>query len=44
MARNDVDHAWLLFGAVLVIFMQAGFTMLEVGSVAAKNTKNVSDA
>ena len=35
----DVDKAWLIFGAVLVIFMQAGFTMLEVGSVAAKNTK-----
>jgi len=37
----DVDKAWLIFGAVLVIFMQAGFTMLEVGSVAAKNTKNI---
>jgi len=38
---EDVDNAWLIFGAVLVIFMQAGFTMLEVGSVAAKNTKNI---
>jgi len=41
MTPGDVDKAWLIFGAVLVIFMQAGFTMLEVGSVAAKNTKNI---
>lgn len=39
--RTDEDNAWLIFGAVLVIFMHAGFTMLEVGSVAAKNTKSI---
>ena len=32
---------WTLFGAVLVFFMQIGFSMLEVGSVQAKSTKNV---
>ena len=65
----DVDIFWLLFGSVLVFFMQtgkqtglhfvisvcyfmslisfyqyiihAGFTMLEVGNVQLKNTKNI---
>ena len=35
------DVFWLLFGAVLVMFMQAGFALLEAGSVRAKNTKNI---
>ena len=39
MAAGDVF--WLLFGAVLVMFMQAGFALLEAGSVRAKNTKNI---
>ena len=38
---GDVDQHWLLFGAVLVIYMHAGFTLLEVGSVQRKNTKNI---
>ncbi|KAJ8610380.1 hypothetical protein CTAYLR_003887 [Chrysophaeum taylorii] len=37
----DADTFWLLFGTVLVFFMQAGFAMLEVGQVAVKNTKNI---
>ena len=37
----DVDQHWLLFGAILVIFMHSGFTLLEVGSVMKKNTKNI---
>jgi len=37
----DVDVFWLLFGSVLVFFMQTGFTMLEVGSVQHKNSKNI---
>ncbi|CAM9881751.1 unnamed protein product [Scytosiphon promiscuus] len=38
---TDMDAFWLMLGAVLVIFMQAGFAMLEVGSVGAKHTKNL---
>eukprot|EP00752_Nemacystus_decipiens_P002347 g2217.t1 len=36
-----LDTAWILLGAVMVFFMQAGFAMLEVGSVSIKNTKNI---
>ncbi|CAM9899140.1 unnamed protein product [Ectocarpus sp. 12 AP-2014] len=36
-----VDTAWVLLGAAMVFFMQAGFAMLEVGSVSIKNTKNI---
>mmetsp|Transcript_4463 Transcript_4463/g.9310 ORF Transcript_4463/g.9310 Transcript_4463/m.9310 type:complete len:457 (-) Transcript_4463:390-1760(-) len=32
---------WLMFGGILVFFMQAGFAMLEVGMVNIKNTKNI---
>lgn len=39
--QSDVDIFWLLFGAILVFFMQTGFAMLEVGSVSIKNTKNI---
>ena len=38
---QDVDTFWLLFGTCMVFFMQAGFAMLEVGSVQVKNTKNI---
>jgi len=47
LSQNDQDISdagdvfWLLFGAVLVMFMQAGFALLEAGSVRAKNTKNI---
>lgn len=37
----DADTFWLLFGTCMVFFMQAGFAMLEVGSVQVKNTKNI---
>ncbi|CAM9777356.1 unnamed protein product [Ectocarpus fasciculatus] len=37
----DMDIFWLMFGAILVFFMQTGFAMLEVGSVSIKNTKNI---
>lgn len=33
--------AWILWGGVLVFFMQAGFALLESGSVRAKNAVNV---
>jgi Amt family ammonium transporter len=38
---NSNTNFWLMFGAVLVFFMQAGFAMLEVGMVNVKNTKNI---
>ncbi|GMI28298.1 hypothetical protein TeGR_g12923 [Tetraparma gracilis] len=34
-------NLWLMFGAILVFFMQTGFAMLEVGMVNVKNTKNI---
>jgi len=37
----SADALWILFSAFLVFFMQAGFGMLEVGAVAAKNSKNI---
>ncbi|QDZ18871.1 ammonium transporter [Chloropicon primus] len=36
-----VDHLWLLICAFLVFLMQAGFAMLEVGTVRQKNAKNL---
>lgn len=41
LSVNDADSMWLLIGAILVFFMQAGFAMLEVGSINIKNTKNI---
>lgn len=37
----SLDTFWLMFGAVLVFFMQTGFAMLEVGAVQMKNAKNI---
>ena len=36
-----VNFVWTLFAAFLVFFMQAGFALLEAGSVRAKSTVNV---
>ena len=38
---SDVNDFWVMFGAILVFFMQCGFAMLEVGSVQKKNQKNI---
>lgn len=38
---DEINAFWLMFGAVLVFFMQTGFAMLEVGSVQSKNTRNI---
>mmetsp|Transcript_10538 Transcript_10538/g.30001 ORF Transcript_10538/g.30001 Transcript_10538/m.30001 type:complete len:438 (-) Transcript_10538:212-1525(-) len=38
---TNADIFWLLFGTILVFFMQAGFALLEAGCVRAKNTKNI---
>lgn len=39
--QDDVNILWLLLGAFLVFLMQAGFSLLEVGSVSVRNTKNI---
>lgn len=36
-----IDTFWLIFAGIFVFFMQAGFGMLEAGSVRAKNTHNI---
>lgn len=38
---NDINTMWLILGGTMVVFMQCGFAMLEVGSVSVKNTKNI---
>ncbi len=37
-----LDIAWILVAAALVMFMQAGFSSLESGSVRTKNSVNVA--
>lgn len=36
-----VDTLWVLIGAALVFFMQAGFAMVEAGFTRAKNSGNI---
>ena len=36
-----IDGVWLFFAAVLVVFMQAGFAMVEAGFTRAKNAGNI---
>jgi len=38
---TDVDSFYLMVVGAFVFFMQAGFALLEAGSVRAKNTKNI---
>lgn len=37
----SVDSIWVLLGATLVFFMQAGFAMVETGFTRAKNAGNI---
>ncbi|WP_340003177.1 ammonium transporter [Oceanobacillus sp. FSL K6-0127] len=37
----SVNLVWLMFGAVLVFFMHAGFAMVESGFTRSKNTLNI---
>ena len=37
----SVDIGWILLGAALVFFMQAGFAMVETGFTRAKNAGNI---
>lgn len=41
MEFSSVDTIWVLLGAILVFFMQAGFTMVEVGFSRSKNAGNL---
>jgi len=36
-----IDSIWVMFGACLVFFMQAGFAMVEAGFTRSKNTGNI---
>mmetsp|Transcript_65513 Transcript_65513/g.122599 ORF Transcript_65513/g.122599 Transcript_65513/m.122599 type:complete len:539 (-) Transcript_65513:261-1877(-) len=38
---DSLDVFWLLCGAILIFYMQIGFSMLEVGAVPISATKNV---
>ncbi len=39
--KTDLDTVWVLIAGVLVMFMQAGFAILEAGFIRAKNSINV---
>jgi len=39
--QSATDHTWLLLCGALVMFMQAGFAMVESGSCRCKNVQNV---
>lgn len=41
MEYSAVNTIWVLVGAVLVFFMQAGFAMVETGFTRAKNAGNI---
>ena len=41
MMYSGLNTIWVLLGAVLVFFMQAGFSMCEAGFTRAKNTGNI---
>ena len=41
MSYVPVNTIWVLIGAALVFFMQAGFSMCEAGFTRAKNTGNI---
>ena len=38
---SSVNTIWVLLGAALVYFMQAGFAMVETGFTRAKNAGNI---
>lgn len=41
MTYSAVNTIWVLLGAALVFFMQAGFSMCEAGFTRSKNTGNI---
>ncbi len=40
--EHTINETWIIFAAILVFLMQAGFALLETGLVRAKNTINIS--
>lgn len=38
---SSIDTAWIMVAGFLVFFMQAGFAMLEMGTVRDKNAQNI---
>ena len=41
MTYSPANTIWVLLGAALVFFMQAGFAMVETGFTRAKNAGNI---
>lgn len=39
---SSVNMIWVLLGAAMIFFMQAGFAMLETGFTRAKNAGNIA--
>ena len=39
--NESLDMLWVSISTYLVFFMQAGFSLLEVGTVRSKNAKNI---
>lgn len=39
--QATLDNVWILLAAILVIFMQAGFALVEAGLTRAKNVANI---
>ncbi len=39
--NNDLGILWILIAAILVFFMQAGFTLVETGFTRSKNAGNI---
>ena len=37
----SIDNLWILVATFLVMFMQAGFAMVEAGFSRSKNTANI---
>jgi len=37
----SIDTMWILVAAVLVMFMQPGFALVEAGFTRSKNTANI---
>ena len=39
--QKDMGALWITLAAILVFFMQAGFTLLEIGFTRSKNSGNI---
>ena len=39
--ENDVNQHWMIYAGSIVFLMQAGFSLLEAGSVSAKSATNI---